>query len=151
MEKYIKHALSQNITIPKSLTKQETIRGVYGIFADDECLYVGKSDSIAYRMFSANGHLGASLIKGKTDKKTTRLVLNALKKGRHVEVKILEEVPIRGENMAKEMQELDSRESYYIDYYQNRGEALEQLPAGTTDKNIRHWCKVANYLKTAPV
>ena len=47
-----------------------------------------------------------------------------------IEVEILERVPFRYKNYAVDLQRLASRENFWIDCFQNRGECLEQLPAG---------------------
>jgi len=112
----------------------ETIRGVYGFFVNDVCVYIGKSESIYERMFCANGHLtGLRLnLTGKAvgEERPLQLTLiRAVKENEPIEVKI-KEVALYFDDYSRDMQRLASVENNWIDDYQEQGQCLSQLPAG---------------------
>ena len=47
-----------------------------------------------------------------------------------IEIEILEKVPFSYKNCAVDLQRLASREIFWVNCFQERGECLEQLPAG---------------------
>ena len=73
-------------------------------------------------------------------------MLNEAKEnGQKVYIKLLEEVPYEKGNCTeadynRDMQRLASAEYKYIDFYQNKGECLWQLPEGK-HLSYKEWCK----------
>lgn len=83
------------------------------------------------RMFSDNGHL----VRIRKGKHTNPKLNEAIEKGQTVCIELLEEVPYNKGNCTetdynRDMQRLASAECKHIDFYQNKGECLWQLPEG---------------------
>ena len=105
--KNLKWALDHNFAIEDKILNSE-IRGVYGFFVGDECVYVGRSYSIYARLFKGpNCHIKKIIV------------------GEH-------------DHPAKDAQSLASAECYWIDYYQALDQCLEQYPEGTWSKTYRN-------------
>lgn len=111
------------------------VRGIYGIFLGKDspeiCVYVGKAENLYSRMFSDNGHL----VRIRKGKHTNPKLNEAIEKGQTVCIELLEEVPYNKGNCTetdynRDMQRLASAECKHIDFYQNKGECLWQLPEG---------------------
>ena len=69
----------------------------------------------------------------------------ALRQGKKIVIEVLEEVPYNKgdcsiEDYNRDMQRLASAEYKYIDFYQNNGECLWQLPEGK-HLSYKEWCK----------
>ena len=118
-------AKENNIRFDQRIEDEPDLRGIYGIFVGDECAYVGRAYGIYYRLFSGNCHIRDIRI-GESNQK----INNAFENGIQIEIKILEVVPLQEDNKAKDAQRLASRECYWIDYYQNKDQCLEQFPEG---------------------
>ncbi len=108
------------------------IRGIYGILLlennSEKCLYVGRSNSIYSRLFSGDCHI-AAMRNGSHINSVNNAILNGCK----IHIKVLEIVPLLNDHPAKDAQRLASRENYYIDFYQEKNQCLEQYPEG-------RWC-----------
>ena len=117
------------------------VRGIYGIFIKDKgqkkCVYVGKAENLYNRMFKSDGHI-VNIKKG--------IHFNSqLKQGQNIIIEVLEEVPYNKgdcsiEDYNRDMQSLASAEYHHIDFYQNKGECLWQLPEGK-HLSFDEWCK----------
>ena len=117
------------------------VRGIYGIFIEDKgqkkCVYVGKAENLYNRMFKSDGHI-VNIKKG--------IHFNSqLKQGQNIIIEVLEEVPYNKgdcsiEDYNRDMQSLASAEYHHIDFYQNKGECLWQLPEGK-HLSFDEWCK----------
>lgn len=121
------------------------IRGVYGIFIQDdnknsECAYIGRSDSIYGRIFDSNGHI--SMLKNKNHY-ASKLNKAMVDDNKTIYIKILQEVPFIFDNYYKDVHRLAFAEYYWISFYQEINQCLEQLPEG---KNISEddWIKKHN-------
>lgn len=121
------------------------IRGVYGIFIQDkngksECAYIGRADSIYGRMFYSNGHI--SMLKNKNHY-ASKLNKSMDDDTKTIHIKILQEVPLILDNYHKDTHRLAFAEYYWISFYQEIDQCLEQLPEG---KNISEadWTKKRN-------
>ena len=121
------------------------VRGVYGIFlgqnSSEICVYVGKAENLYSRMFSDDGHL----VRIRKGKHTNPKLIDAIGKGQKVYIRLLEEVPYeKGNNTEadynRDLQRLASAEYKHIDFYQNKGECLWQLPEGK-HLSFDEWCK----------
>ncbi|NBI06092.1 hypothetical protein [Senegalia massiliensis] len=116
------------------IVSNNSLRGVYGIFVKSQldkdenkkCIYVGWSDNIYLRMFSSNGHI-TKLKKGIHSNKS---LVKAMNNGDKIIIKILEKVKLEFDNYYKDIQRLTSMENKCIDFYQSKGECLEQVPEG---------------------
>lgn len=112
------------------------IRGIYGVFSEDNCLYVGRTISIYDRLFGGKGHLAKLKYIVEKDgieneKNFVPIALfQAIKEGKQVSIKILERVPLQLDNYNKDMQRLASAENKYVNYYQQKDQCLNQLPDG---------------------
>lgn len=123
--------LPEKIVIDERIASNKPqLRGVYGIFSDHFCLYVGKSYDIYKRFFMSNGHLHYYVTGKRRNKLVENLIETALQDGKEVQIKVLQEVPYQGDNYAKDLQRLASAENYFIDYYQQLNQCLEQVPEG---------------------
>lgn len=110
------------------------IRGVYGFFVGDECVYVGRSYSIYARLFKGpNCHIKKIIVGEHVPK-----ILAAMAEGQKVSVQVLIEVDKKNDHPAKDAQRLASAECYWIDYYQALDQCLEQYPEGTWSKTYRN-------------
>lgn len=114
---------------------RKPIRGIYGIFIGSKkeqteiCAYVGRSSNIYIRMF-CGGHI--TKLKSNYNEYPISKIKDAMDNDDEIIiVKILQEVPLCGDNYNKDMQRLSSAESYFIDYFQSKDECLEQVPEGT--------------------
>ena len=121
------------------------VRGIYGIFIEDKgqkkCVYVGKAENLYNRMFKSDGHI-VNIKKGIHFNSQLK---QALEQGQKIIIEVLEEVPsIKGDYTEAayncDMQRLASAEYKYIDFYQNKGECLWQLPEGK-HLSFDEWCK----------
>lgn len=132
--KWMKSIMENKIIVDeKILNYEKPIIGIYGIFVRNEtkelCAYVGRSINIYSRMFKGdNAHL-VKLRKGICENSVLNKAME--NKNEKINVKVLEEVVFRYDSYCKDMQRLASRECYYIDYYQNMDQCLEQLPDGS--------------------
>lgn len=116
------------------LSGDAAIRGVYGFFVNNACVYIGKSESIYGRMFDSTGHLTSLRLnltgKAVSEERTLQLALiRAVKEKEPIQVKI-EEVALGYKDYYRDMQRLASAENKWIDHYQKEGQCLSQLPAG---------------------
>lgn len=111
------------------------VRGIYGIFLGKDspeiCVYVGKAENLYRRMFKDDGHL-VRISKGCH---TNPMLNEAKENGQKVYIRLLKEVPYEKGNCTeadynRDMQRLASAEYKLIDFYQNKGECLWQLPEG---------------------
>ena len=117
------------------------VRGIYGIFIEDKgqkkCVYVGKAENLYNRMFKSDGHIVAI-------RKGIHFIpqLNqAVEQGQDITIKVLQVVPYNKgdcsiEDYNRDMQSLASAEYHHIDFYQNKGECLWQLPEGKHSEYI---------------
>ena len=121
------------------------VRGIYGIFIEEKkqekCVYVGKAENLYNRMFKSDGHI-VNIKKGIHFNSQLK---QALEQGQNIIIEVLEEVPsIKGDYTEAayncDMQRLASAEYKYIDFYQNKGECLWQLPEGK-HLSFDEWCK----------
>lgn len=121
------------------------VRGIYGIFIEDKgqekCVYVGKAENLYNRMFKSDGHIVA-IRKGIHFNPQLN---QALGQGKIIVIEVLEEVPYNKgdcsiEDYNRDMQSLASAEYHHIDFYQNKGECLWQLPEGK-HLSFDEWCK----------
>lgn len=116
----------KNISFDARIEEQPELRGIYGIFVEDECAYVGRAtNGIYYRFFSGDCQARNMRLRECVPK-----INDALEKGLHIDIRILDVVPPGDECKAKEAQKLASRECFWIDHYQALNQCLEQLPAG---------------------
>ena len=121
----VRWALDHNFKIENKILNS-AIRGVYGFFVGDECVYVGRSYSIYSRLFKGpNCHI-KRIIAGEHVTK----VLEAVNAGRKVTIRVLQEVAKQHDHPAKDAQRLASAECYWIDHYQALDQCLEQYPEG---------------------
>ena len=128
--------------------KGHSIRGVYGIFSCDEnnqneyCYYIGRAANIRSRFFDAGGHFH-NFIWSKSDKEITmkiveNLIKDILKDKKQVKIKVIKEVPYEFDNYYRDMQRLAYEEYKVIEEYQNKNQALHQLPEGNWIK-LNRW------------
>ncbi|MER2175433.1 MAG: hypothetical protein ABS911_12205 [Carnobacterium sp.] len=117
------------------------LRGIYGFFINNTCIYVGRSQSIYGRIFDNDGYLAilrAMSIKFKEtkeikyqEKPIPNYLFDAIIAKEQISIKILERVPCQFDNYSKDMQRLASAEYKQIDCYQKKGQCLNQLPDGS--------------------
>ncbi len=146
---WVKDEMKEKIIIDGNiLDYKNSVIGIYGIFIRDEkenCIYVGRTCNMYSRIFSVDGHLGKlkKVCENETEKnkieKYIDIMYNSLKyENTQIIIKLLESVTLDYENYNKDMQKLASSENYHIDYYQNRGQCLYQLPEGSNMK-YKYW------------
>ena len=132
------------------------IRGVYGIFSCDvdnkneNCYYIGRAADIRSRFFDAGGHLH-NFIWSKSGKEITmklveKLIKDILKDKKQVEIKVIKEVPYEFDNYYRDMQRLAYEEYKVIEEYQNKNQALHQLPEGNWIK-LNRWEDLKDTMK----
>lgn len=121
----LQFANTHNILIDQRIIDMVIIRGIYGVFDGDECLYCGRSNDLYGRILKHNGHID-KIRRGEHVNK----VMAAVKEKRRIEIRVLEEVRPEGNHPAIEAQRLASRECHWIDEFQRRGQCLEQFPEG---------------------
>ena len=138
-------AKTKDIIIPENILKKIRIRGIYGLFVDDKCIYVGKSENIYKRLFASDKNSGGHLykLKYKIDHQEKlyghlEVLKNAIDQKQKIEVKVLKEVPHQDDNPYKNAQRLASAECFYIDYYQNIDQCLHQMPEGVAFPKTTH-------------
>lgn len=139
--------LPDEILIDKKIINSN-IRGVYGVFSYDEnnqnehCYYIGRAADIRSRFFDAGGHFH-NFIWSESDKEITmkiveNLIKDILKDKKQVKIKVIKEVPYEFDNYYRDMQRLAYEEYKVIEEYQNKNQALHQLPEG-------NWIKPNNW------
>ncbi len=121
----LEYANTHDIFIDQRIINHEILRGIYGIFDNEECLYTGRSNNLYYRILKANGHIAKMRLNQHVGK-----VMSAVHENRRIDIRLLEEVKLVGDNPARDAQRLASRECFWIDLFQARGECLEQFPEG---------------------
>lgn len=121
----IKWADENGIAVDPSIVNNVKQRGIYGIFVEDECVYVGRSTQLYSRVFKSEGHIQKLRYRQHVSK-----LLDGLDNHKPIRIEVLEEVPEVGDYKAKDAQRLNSRESHWLDYYQARNQCLEQYPEG---------------------
>lgn len=130
----IQKAKDNSITVPKEFNNRDVIRGIYGIFSekDDEkiCLYIGRSYSIADRLFGSGGHI-TMYNNDNYEKLVPKLILDSINNGCCISIEVLEVVKYKGDNYYRDMQRLAYAEIRLIEEYQEKKECLRQLPEGT--------------------
>ena len=99
---------------------------MYGIFVEDECVYIGRATSLYRRIFQSRGHVRKMRYSEHVSK-----LMQGLQDKKKISIKVLEIVK-EDEKLhpAKNAQRLNSRECYWIDEYQKKYECLEQYPEG---------------------
>jgi hypothetical protein len=147
--------------LPKEILIDEkiinsNIRGVYGIFSCDvdnkneNCYYIGRAADIRSRFFDAGGHFH-NFIWSKSDKQITmkiveNLIKDILKDKKQVKIKVIKEVPYEFDNYYRDMQRLAYEEYKVIEEYQNKNQALHQLPEGNWIK-LNRWEDLKDSMK----
>lgn len=132
------------------------LRGIYGFFINNDCVYVGRSQAIYGRIFDSDGYL-AILRKMSIKFKETKEIkyqeeiipnrlFDAIIAKEQISIKILERVPCEFVDYSKDMQRLASAEYKQIDFYQNKGQCLDQLPDGR-NMNFDIWKKKSDEVK----
>ena len=119
--------LPEKITLP-DVSPSDHTPCIYAFFTESistherRCVFVGRTADFSHQLSDLSmlrsGSRPQSLISALDDPNM------------RIEVEILERVPFRYKNYAVDLQRLASRENFWIDCFQNRGECLEQLPAG---------------------
>lgn len=126
--------MKEKIIIEDKILNSE-IRGIYGIFVESEkekkCVYIGRATNIYTRLFKGND---AHLVRLKKGIHKIPELQKAMGTSDKIVIEILEEVKCKYSNYNKDMQELASKECYYIDQYQKLDQCLEQLPDGSNMK-----------------
>ena len=147
--------LPEKILIDKKIINSN-IRGVYGIFSCDvdnkneNCYYIGRAADIRSRFFDAGGHFH-NFIWSKSDKQITmkiveNLIKDILKDKKQVKIKVITEVPYEFDNYYRDMQRLAYEEYKVIEEYQNKNQALHQLPEGNWIK-LNRWEDLKDSMK----
>ena len=143
--------------IPKKIKIDERIvnndiRGVYGVFSFDDnnkeeiCYYIGRAVNIRSRFFNYKGHFTNFIWANKKNTVVEKIIEEILSKNLTVKIKVLEEVLYEYDDYYKDMQRLASAECKYIDKYQEKNQALSQLPEGKWIKKEK-WEKNKNSRK----
>ena len=127
----IRWARENGIRVEERIIENRGIRGIYGIFVQEECVYVGRSNNIYGRIFKAKGHIQKIRYRQHVNK-----LLSGIDENKEISIKVLEEVPLIGDHKAKDAQRLNSRECYWIDYFQAKDECLEQFPEGVWNRRV---------------
>lgn len=119
-------AYKKNIIIDSRIIELYDLRGIYGIFVENECVYVGRANSMYSRMFKGDCHIRSLRLGVQVSK-----LQNGFNSGKRIEIKVLEIVEYNENNHpAKEAQRLASRECWWIDHFQEEDQCLEQYPEG---------------------
>lgn len=137
-EEKLKQLPKRVIVDKKIIETKERVRGIYGVFSEKNCIYVGKSYDICDRFFNHSGHLSYWWTGLRTSKLVEKLIYEELKLGKQIYIRILQEVPYIGDSFPKDMQRLASAENAFIDYYQSLNQCLFQVPEGTRMKK-EYW------------
>lgn len=149
--KWVTTTMKEKILIDDKIIVSE-VRGIYGIFVETEkekkCVYVGRATNIYSRLFKGSDAHLVRLKKGKHENSDLNKAMNTSDK---IRIEILEEVKCKYKNYNKDMQELASRECFYIDKYQKLEQCLEQLPDGSNMKlSVWKKAKKLHEQKTSP-
>lgn len=138
--KWVTTTMKEKIIVEDKIIDSET-RGIYGIFVETEkekkCVYVGRATNIYSRLFKGSD---AHLVRLKKGKHENTELKKAMSTSSKIKIEVLEEVKCKYKDYSKDMQELASRECFYIDKYQKLDQCLEQLPDGS-NMDIRVWEK----------
>lgn len=118
-------------------------RGIYGIFTETDresiCQYIGKSEQLPQR--------AAQHKKSIINKTSIPSLNNAVEDSsiNRIAIRLIERVDYVFDNYYRDAQRLSSRECFYIDFYQNKNQCLEQLPEGRRP-NISAWEEMKTYV-----
>lgn len=138
--KWVTTTMKEKIIVEDKIIDSE-IRGIYGIFVEAEkekrCVYVGRATNIYSRLFKGSD---AHLVRLKKGRHENTELKKAMSTSGKIKIEVLEEVKCKYKDYSKDMQELASRECFYIDKYQKLDQCLEQLPDGS-NMDIRVWKK----------
>lgn len=125
----IKQGFAEKIIVDENIENQpKGNRGIYGLYIKkaekEECAYIGRSEIVSSRITS---HL-YKIIDG--NHAITKLNRAFLDKDSIIICKFVEPVEYQFDDYYKDAQRLASRECYWIDYYQEKNQCLEQVPEG---------------------
>lgn len=143
----IKQEFATKIIIEEDIEKQpKGNRGIYGLFIlrdeKEECAYIGRSEIVSSRI---TNHLYKIIDRNHV---STKLNDAFLDEESIIICRFVEPVEYQFHNYYKDAQRLASRECYWIDYYQEKEQCLEQVPEGKRpDKEW--WAKEAEKRKLA--
>lgn len=132
---WVHHEMQDKIIVDEDILNYEKrLSGIYGIFITDKnnqeiCAYVGRSANIYRRFFSG---VNAHLVKIRNGECSNNAINKALQNEEDkIVIKVLDSDVYQYDDYVLDMQRMASRECYYIDYYQQKNQCLEQLPDGS--------------------
>ena len=135
------------IKIQESILNND-IRGIYGFFIEDKCVYIGKAKNIRGRVYDHLTILKWLCLKVEL-KSPPPIHIDKLKEafdsGKSINVKVLKTVDYKYENYNRDLHHLAFIEYFYIEKYQRKGQCLYQYPEGSFDKKEKElWLKQRN-------
>lgn len=129
----IKKLEESGIAFDSRLLSPQIVRGIYGIFKKasdsdkDYCVYIGRAINIRERCLN---HFRWLIFEKEANNEVHKDLKRTLKERGTLMVKVLEEVKYKKDNYNRDLQRLAHAESCWIEYYQEKGEALLQKPEG---------------------
>ncbi|BDF68135.1 hypothetical protein CE91St43_21070 [Oscillospiraceae bacterium] len=128
------------IYVPKEMTPESKIRGVYGFFVkldvNNTCFYIGKSNNIFLRIFGNTSHLNDYLRDiRRTD--VHKKIEKYLNDGHEIEIKILQKIDYIGDSFEKDANRLALAELQELVKYQDMGGCQEQLSEAVKERYER--------------
>lgn len=123
---------------------EKDIRGVYGFFIEDKCIYIGKGINIKDRVYDHLSKLKWLCYDIELKDVPTHIteLKEAFDDNKIINVKVLEIVDYEYENYNRDLHHLAFREYYHIEEYQKKGQCLNQYPEGSfVKKENERWLK----------
>ena len=141
-EEKIQKAEIENIFVLYDLLSKDNIVGIYKFFkikgTEKHCFYIGKSTSIAFRLFgSSQGHI-YMFLNGDYSKLVPSKIAEYLHDGYTIQVEI-EEIDYRDTSFSKAAHRLALAELQQIVHYQNMGQCEFQTPEGAGTYEEKFW------------
>lgn len=127
---------SEQINFNEIFELKNQTRGIYGFFILDsgksKCVYIGKAIDIKNRALEHLTQLKWMQKKVLSTEPALHIKMlhEALQEGKQIDIKVLEEVPYKYEEYARDLHHLAYVEYSYIEKYQMEGECLYQFPEG---------------------
>ena len=128
----------------------ENVRGVYSLWTNEECIYVGKAIDIMSRIVThftsikwlSGGH------KVKDVPKHIKVLSDSFNKGNKIYVKLEKKVDYEYDNYFRDLHRLAFQEYSIIEEYQKKGWCLFQQPEGSCNDNEEIQWQIEKQLKT---
>lgn len=119
------YAVKKGIRVDSSILDDDPLRGIYGVFLDDDCIYVAKSEDIFESLFVNDCYMNR-IRHGCVDKK----IVNAMNRGAKASISVLEMIKFDSDkHPLVQHLEMMERECFWKKYFIETNKSF-QIPMG---------------------